>query len=332
MAAQGFGVSITGLGKYIPKKLVTTEALAKKLRISPDGILERTGIKTRYFVSGKETASWISTQAAKQALKRSRVPAKSINLIMGCTTSGDYAFPAMACKVQHLLGASQAGAFDLSASASGFPTAVALAADRLQNDPTVQHVLVIGTAVQSPYIDWNNPKMAGLLGDASAAAVLSRVPKGYGVLAHEILSQGENYDAARLRGGGSSFPMRRANVNKKLQYIEMDGVTMGRAFLKDQPAVMARALKKVGLDFADVHLFVFHQANLRLIQFLMDRMKLGMDKTFMTAGKLANTAEASIPITLCEAIEAGKIKRGDIIVLSGLGAGCILSVTVMKWY
>src|SRR3989338_2028564 len=125
MAAQGFGVSITGPGKYIPKKLVTTEALAKKLRISPDGILERTGIKTRHFVSGKETASWISTQAAKQALKRSRVPAKSINLIKGCTTSGDYAFPAMACKVQHLLGASQAGAFDLSASASGFPTAVA---------------------------------------------------------------------------------------------------------------------------------------------------------------------------------------------------------------
>lgn len=332
MPTADFGAGVTGLGKCIPSRRITTEFLAKKLGITPDWILNRTGIQSRYFVGEKETASLISAKSAGQALRRAGVKSDALQLIIGCTTSGDYVFPALASKVQHLLKAEHAGAFDLSASASSFSVALQIAADRLGCDPLAKNILIVGTAVQSPYIHWKSRELAVLLGDASAAVVVSRLPKGYGILASATISHGSIYDAARLRGGGSRFPMRPDNVGRSLQYIEMNGVLMGREFLKHQPVMIQNALTRSGLKTSDVRLFLFHQANLRLIQILMERMKLPMDKTFTTVERLGNTAEASLPISLCEAHEKGLIKRGDIVVMSGVGAGCILSVTVMKWY
>jgi len=318
MSGHKFGVGITGLGKGIPKKRVTTEALAKRLRVNPKVILERTGIQSRFFVDGEETASGISVKAAKQALERSGIQADSINLVIGCTSSGDYIFPATACKIQNLLGAHRAGAFDLSASAAGFPIALGLARDRLACDPSAEHVLVFGTAVQSPYLNWSDPKISPLLGDGAGAAVLSRIPKGYGILACDTQSKGEAYEAARLKGGRFK--------------IEMDGVTMGKEFLKGQPEIINRVLKKAGVSLNKVDLFIFHQANLRLIHFLMDRMKLSRSKTFTNVEHMGNTADASIPLALCEAVEQKRIKRGDWVVLSALGAGCLLSATALRWY
>ncbi len=312
-----FGVGILGLGRYLPKRKITNQTLAKKLRISPGLILERTGIENRFFAGPSETSAFMAFKAGRQALNRAGVKPNDIDLIMGCTSSGNYRFPAMACKVQDLLEARHAGAFDLAASASGFPIAVAAAADRLCCDSEVKNILVVGVAAQSPYINWKDPKIAPLLGDGSGAALIARVPKGFGVLTHVLLSRGDIYDAARLREGG---------------HIEMDGVVMGRAFLKDQPILIAKALKKAGVRLSDANLFIFHQANLRLIQFLMERLHLPMSRTFTNVAKVGNTADASIPIALCEAQEQGKIRRGDVVVLSGLGAGCILSVTVLRWY
>lgn len=329
---ETFGIGITGVGKYLPKQRVESASLAERLGVSTDWIQGRTGIVSRHFVSDGESASTISASAAQQALERAKISADQINLVIGCTSSGDYLFPAMACKVQDMIGASQAAAFDLNASSVGFQVGLSLAADRLRCDASLQHALVIGTAVQSPYIDWTNPKISILLGDGAAAAVLSRVPEGYGILASENLSNGEIFEAARLRGGGSSFPLRSGNVEKGLQFIEMDGVVMGREFLKKQPAIIEKCLEKAGLRMKDVDLFLFHQANVRLIQFLMDRMKLPMSKTFTNAERLGNTADASLPLALCEASEKGLIKRNDIVVLSGIGAGCLLGATVLRWY
>lgn len=313
------GVGITGLGRSLPKQCVTSESLAGRLGVKQDWILSRTGIQTRYFISEEETAASLSADAAIQALKNANTRPEDINLIIGCTTSGDYIFPAMACRVQALIGATNAGAYDISASAAGFQAGLTLAHDRLKGDSSTQKILVIGTAAQSPFINWNDPKISILLGDASAAAVVERIPKGYGILSSEIVSRGEHYEAARLKG-------------RNVQYIEMDGVVMGKQFLKEQPRIIEQTLKKAGLKVPDVDLFIFHQANLRLIERLMERMSLPMSKTYTNAERYGNTAEASVPLALFEAVEKKLVKRDSLVVLSAVGAGCTFAAVVLRWY
>lgn len=326
------GIGITGTGKYIPKNLVTNEDITKRLGVTSDWIIERTGIKDRYFVGNDETASGISAIASRQALERAGITAEDVSLIIGCTFSGDYIYPAMASKVQDLLGAKHAGAFDVLANCTGFQIGISLAADRLYCDSTLKHVLVIGTAVQSPYINWKDPESSMFFGDGAGAAVVSRAPKGYGVLSSEIFCNGGVFDAVRLRGGGSSHPIRPENVNDGLQYYEMNGMETWKQLIKYQPIVIRRALEKASLTTNDVDLFILHQANLKLIQYLMAKMKLPMSKTYTNVERIGNTADASLPIALCEAVEKGLIKRGHVIVISGVGAGFIFGATVLRWY
>lgn len=332
MSGLNSGVGITGLGKYIPRNVVTNEEVSRRLKISPEWIIERTGIKTRYFVSEGETASGISAIAAGQAIERAGIKAEDLGLIIGCTFSGDYKFPAMACKVQDLLGARHAGAFDVLANCTAFQIGIGLAADRLRCDPALNHILVVGTAVQSPYLNWGSPEASMFFGDGAGAAVLSRVPEGYGVLASDIFCNASVFDAVRIRGGGSSHPMRPENVNDGLQYYEMDGIETWKQVIKYQPMAVRRVLDKIGATVKDVDLFIFHQANLRLIQYLMGKMKLPMSKTYTNVERIGNTADASLAITLCEAVEQGLVKRGSMIVVSGVGAGFIFGATALKWY
>ncbi|MDD5218429.1 MAG: ketoacyl-ACP synthase III, partial [Candidatus Omnitrophica bacterium] len=322
------------LGRGVPKKKVTSRELAKKLKVTPQWILSRTGIRERRYLGPRETASGISALAARQAIARAGLQAEEIDLVIGCTSSGDYVFPPMACKVQALLGAKRAGAFDVSGSSAGFTIGLGIARDRLLADASLKNIVVVGTAVQSPYIDWDNLQMAVLLGDGSAAAVVSRVPQGYGILAFDTLSHGSLFDAAYLKGGGSRYPfIQGGNPGKtKLGFIEMDGVVMGREYLKEQPLVIHRVLHKAGLKMKDVDLLIFHQANLRLMQFLMERLNLPMSKTFTNIERFGNTADASIPLALCEASEKKILKRDHVVVVSGVGAGCILGAAVMRWY
>ena len=163
------GVGITGVGKYIPKRLLTTEEVAKRCNSTYEWIMERTGIETRYFVENGDTASGISSQAAEVALERAGISAQDLDLIIGCTFSGDYRFPAMAAKVQDLLGARKAGAFDVLANCTGFQIGLTIAADRMKCDPALNHALVLGTAVQSPYLNWNDPETSMFFGDGAGA-------------------------------------------------------------------------------------------------------------------------------------------------------------------
>lgn len=332
MTEFDFGVGIIGIGKYIPKAVLTTEEVGQRVGKSSEWILEKSGIRTRYIVGEGETASGMSAEASKVALERAGISPQDVSFIIGCTFSGDYIFPAMACKVQELIGARKAGAFDLLANCTGFQIGISLAADRLRCDDTLKHILVLGTAVQSPYLNWKEAETSMFFGDGAAAVVVSRVPKGYGEIASDVFCNTRVYDAVRLRGGGSSYPIRPENVNEGLQYYEMNGMETWKQLIQHQPVVVRRALEKAKIKTEDVALFIFHQANLRLIQYLMGKMKLPMSKTYTTVEKFGNTADASLAITLCEAVEEGFIKRDDHIVISGVGAGYIFGATVLRWY
>lgn len=326
------GIGITAVGKYIPRKLMTTEDVAKRCGSTSQWIMERTGIKTRYFVEDGDTASGISARAAGQALERAGISAQSLDLIIGCTFSGDYRFPAMAAKVQDLLGARKAGAFDVLANCTGFQIGLTIAADRMRSDETLNHVLVLGTAVQSPYLNWSDPETSMFFGDGAGAAIVSRIPAGYGLLSTQINCNGRVYDAVRLRGGGSSHPLTAENINDGLQYYEMDGMETWKQLIQYQPVAIEQALAKANLSIEDVDMFIFHQANLKLIQYLMGKMKLSMTKTYTNVERLGNTADASLSLALCEAVEENRIKRDDVVVISGVGAGYIFGASVFKWY
>ncbi len=326
------GVGVFGVGKYLPSKLVTNEMLEKSTGVKANDIVKNIGIESRYIVEDNETASDMSCIAAKKAIEMAGIEANQIGLIIGCSFTGDYVYPAMSCKVQELLNAKNAGAFDLMANCTGFQVGLSVASDRMMCDSEIEYGLVIGTALQSRFINWSDPQTAIYFGDGSGAAVLGRVPIDFGVLSSEVFTNGKVFDAVRMRGGGSSFPMRSDNVNDGLQYYEMNGMEVWKQVVQYQPKAIRRSLEKIDKKVEDVDFFIFHQANLRLIEYLMGKMKQPMTKTCINIVENGNTADASIAITLCDAVRGGHLKRGDLVVISGVGAGFTFGSTVLRWY
>ncbi len=331
-SADQSGVGVIGVGKYVPPKAVTNQDLETWTGIRAADIVAKTGISTRYVVEDGETASGISAQAACQALEMAGIAADRLGLIIGCTFSGDYIYPAMACKVQGLLGAGSAGAFDLLANCTGFQVGLSVASDRMRNDLAIDYGLVLGTAIQSRFINWSDPESAIYFGDGAGAAVLGRVPAGYGVLATEVFTNARVFESVRLRGGGSSHPLRPENIHAGLQYYEMNGLEVWKQVIQHQPAAIERALRKIGKTTSDVDFFIFHQANLRLIEYLMGKMRLPMTKTYTNVAEIGNTADASLAIALCDAVRQGLIRRDQLVVISGVGAGFTFGATVMRWF
>lgn len=332
MSNNDYGVGIIGLGKCLPKKLINSEDVEKTANLPAGDIEKKTGVKTRFICEDGDTASGLSALAATTALEKARVSAEDLDIIIGCTSSGDYKYPAMACKIHDLIKAKNAGAFDMQANCTSFTIGLSLASDRMHFDPTQKNSLVVGTAIQSRYLNWEDGDSAMYFGDGAAAAVIGQVPKGYGIIAHDTFTNSRAFEAVRLRGGGSTHPLRPENIHEGLQYQEINGMEVWKQVVQNQPKSIKRVLEKAGKTAKDVDFFIFHQANLRLIEFLMAKMKLDMSKTFTNVGKYGNTAEASIPLALCEAVENNKIKRGDLVLLSGVGAGFTFGSILMKWY
>lgn len=326
------GIGIIGVGKYIPIKIVTNEQVESWTGVSAQDIVTKTGIMARYIVEDNETASGISAIAAQQAIQGARITPEQIGVIVGCTFSGDYIFPAMACKVQDLIGARRAGAFDLMANCTGFQVGLSVVADRLRCDPSLAYGLVLGTAIQSRFIKWTDPESAIYFSDGAGAAVLGHVPAGYGFLSTEVFTNSSVFEAVRLRGGGSSHPLRPENINDNLQYYDINGMEVWKQVVQYQPKAIRNALAKAGKKIEDVDFFIFHQANLRLIEYLMAKMKQPMSKTYTNVAAIGNTADASLAIALCEAEEKGLLQRGHLVVISGVGAGFTFGASVIRWY
>ncbi len=330
--ANNFGVGIAGVGKYLPEEVVTNEQIEGWTQVLAETIEEKTGIRSRRIVSDNETASEISVLASRDALEMAGIEPEELGLIITCTFTGDYIYPAVSCKIQDLLGAKNAGAFDLLANCTGFQVGLGVTSDRMLVDSSIEYALVIGTAVQSRFIDWSDPNSAIFFGDGVGAAVLKQVPIEYGIISNEVFSNGRVFDSVRLRGGGSSFPMRNDNIDQGLQYYELDGMEVWKQVVQFQPKVIKRSLAKIDKTIEDVDFFIFHQANLRLIEYLMGKMKQPMEKTYTNVEEYGNTADASQAITLCDAVTKGLLKRGDLVVITGVGAGFTFGSTVMRWY
>lgn len=323
---------IIGWGVQVPEKVITNKDLEQIVDTTDEWIRERTGIQERHVAADpKETSATLGAAAARKALEMADIHPSKVGLIICATSSPEHIFPSTASVIQDLIGATNAGAYDLSAACSGFVYALSMARGSILAGDS-EYVLVIGAETLSRFVDWTDRGTCILFGDGAGALLVAASNVPGGILAVELGSDGSGADTLTLKAGGSAMPATLETVNNGDHYIRMDG----KAVFRFATRVMADATKKVlaraGLTTDDVDLVVPHQANIRIIQnSVYKQLKIPEDKVYVNLQKYGNTSTASIPIALVEAIEDGKVKPGDKLVFVGFGAGLTWAACAVEW-
>lgn len=321
------------MGKYLPELTVANAVIESNTGIAPGFVEKKTGICSRRVATDHETTSHMSAAASRQALSRSLLSGADIQRVVSCSFTGDYLFPALAAKVHQLLGMTDAClVYDILANCTSFTVALDTVIPAMREDPSERHSLIVGSSRMSRLVNPKDPNTAFYFGDGAAAVVLGDVPDGFGYLCSAHQTNSRVYDSVRLRGGGTNIPWSALTAAPEAQYTEVNGLEVWKQVVQYQPSVIRAALAKIGKTTDDVDFFIFHQANLRLIEYLMAKMKQPMTKTFTNVQCLGNTADASMLLALCEAAEHRCLERGMLVVVSGVGAGFIFGATVMRWY
>jgi len=328
---DGRYAQIIGWGMSVPEKVLTNDELAKVVDTTDEWIVTRTGIKERRVVAGeRESTATMSLRAAREALLIADLAPAQLDLIIVATATPEYIFPSTASVVQDALGASAAGAFDLSAGCSGFIYALSMAASVVRSG-AADHVLVIGAETLSRITDWTDRNTCVLFGDGAGAVVVSVHGERCGVLATELGSDGSGAQLLIMPAGGSRAPASHETVSSGGHFIKMNGREVFRFATTVMPKATEAVLRKAGWQSADVSLVIPHQANTRIIESAAKRLGLPPERFFVNVDRYGNTSAASIPIALCEAIGAGQIKPGDKLVLVGFGAGLTWAAAALEW-
>lgn len=323
-------VGILATGSYLPERVVTNHDLEKTMETSDEWIVSRTGIKARRVAAENEATSDLAFEAAKRALEAAGVAAAELDLIIVATVSPDMAFPSTACLVQAKLGAHKAAAFDISVACSGFVYGLSIAEQFITNG-VYKKALVIGAETLSRFISWEDRKTGMLFGDGAGAAVLGETETDGGILAIDIGADGNGAALLSVPAGGSRQPASERTVEERLHLIQMDGSEVFKFAVRVMGESAVRALTKASLSTVDIALLVPHQANIRIINSAVKRLGLPSEKVMVNVDCYGNTSAASIPIALDEAVKAGRVKKGDIVVLCGFGAGLSWGSAVVKW-
>lgn len=321
--------TITGLGKYLPEKIMTNHDLEKIVDTSDEWIKTRTGIEKRRIAADDQAASDLGVKAAQAALENANLQPEAVDLIIVATITPDMMFPATACLIQDRIGAKKAAAFDLEAGCSGFVYGISVASNFIESG-MYDTVMVIGTEVLSKIMNWEDRGTCVLFGDGAGAAILQATEQG-GILATDLGSDGSGADTLYMPAGGSLKPASPTTVKNKEHFLYMEGNQVFKFAVKTMGRASLKVLKKAGLKKEEVDLLVPHQANTRIIAAAAKRLKLSEDKVYVNLPEYGNTSAASVPIALAEAQEKGLLKNGDKIVLVAFGAGLTWSSAVMEW-
>ncbi len=314
----------------VPDRVLTNGELTALVDTSDEWIRQRTGIVERRIAADGETTYTLGLQAAQAALEVADLDPARLDLIILATVTPDYAFPATACLVQDALGAEKAAAFDLSAGCSGFMYGLSVAADLLVSG-SYRHALVIGSETLSRVTDWTDRNTCVLFGDGAGAVVLQASETPGGILSSVLGSDGSGGELLIVHAGGSAHPATDETVRNRQHFIQMHGRQVFRFATRVMPEASRQVLDRAGLDVEDVSLLVPHQANDRIIQAAARSLGVADDRVFSNLAQYGNTSSASIPIALCEAIEQGRVKRDDLIVCVGFGAGLTWAATAIRW-
>lgn len=321
---------IVGTGGYVPPRIVANDELAGLTGVTPAAIYRRTGIRERRWAAPDEATSDLTLRAATTALEAADVRATALDAIILSTTSPDTPMPSSACHLQRMLGAKQAFAFDLAASCSGFLYALSVG-DHLIRLGQANRVLVAAAEVKSRYLNFKDGDTAILFGDGAGAAVLAAGDERHGVLSVRLHADGSRAELIQIRAGGSRLPASEKTVAEELHTITMKGPSLFRVAVRRLETAVTETLKEHGLAIRDVNCFIFHQANGRLLDKVLERLGIPSDKTFTVIERYGNTSSSALPLTLDTAVRAGKVKPGDLVCLATIGGGITWGTALIRW-
>jgi 3-oxoacyl-[acyl-carrier-protein] synthase-3 len=322
---------ISSLATFVPPRVLTNADLEKMVDTSDEWIRQRTGIRERHIADPGVATSDLAVEAARTAVSRAGLTPDDIDLIIVGTTTPDMLFPSTACLVQHKLGASRAWGYDLFAACSGFTYSLTTAAQMVASG-ACRHVLVIGADVMSSIIDYTDRATCVIFGDGAGAAIVEATDDPeIGILDFENYVDGGGGQALCMPAGGSLKPATKETVEQRLHYVKQDGQTVFRFAVRNTEEVCRRILSRNELQASDIDLLVSHQANRRIILFAAEKLGVPEDKVVINIERFGNTTAATIPLALADAVDAGRIKRGDLLLMVSVGAGFTDGALLIRW-
>lgn len=327
-------MKIAGTGSYVPERVLTNADLEKMVDTTDEWILSRTGIRERRIAAPAEATSHMATKAAQRAMEAAGITADQIDLIIVATITPDTFFPSTACHVQRNLGATRAVAFDVSAACAGFLYAMQIARHFI-NSGNRKVALIIGADKLSGITNWKDRNTCVLFGDGAGAAILTAKPADdaddSGLLSSIMASDGRLTDILSVPGGGSAIPITPENADQRLNTIHMMGKEVFKAAVKNTCEACETAIERAGLTAENISLLIPHQANVRIVDAIRERLGLPAERAFLNLHKYGNTSGAAIAIALDEAVRSGAVKKGDNILLVAFGAGFAWAASVIRW-
>ena len=322
--------SITGVGSYVPSRILTNADLEKMIDTTDEWITTRTGIKERRIAAADEFTSDMAAHASKKAMAMAGVTAEQIDLIIVATITPDMPFPNTACLVQQKIGARRVAAFDVEAACSGFIYALEIG-QQFITSRTYDTVLVIGAEKLSTIVDWTDRNTCVLFGDGAGAAILQNRSDSHGLLTAVMGADGSNADLLYMPGGGSRCPATNDSVAGRQHFLRMTGKETFKNAVQAMYGAAKEALKQCHLDISQIKCVIPHQANQRIIDAVGERLGAKPEQLFVNLSRYGNTSAASVAIALDEAVSSGCVKRGDLVLLIAFGAGLTWGAAIIEW-
>jgi 3-oxoacyl-[acyl-carrier-protein] synthase-3 len=330
MSADKPRASFWGVGKYAPEKILTNADFEKMVETSDQWIVERTGMRERHVAAPDQAASDLGLAASQAALAAAGVAPSDLELIIVATVTPDYLFPNTACIIQDKLGVKNAGAFDLSAGCTGFVYACNTAAQFIENG-CYQRILVVGVDALTKITDYADRNTCILFGDGAGAAVMGPARKDGGILATHMKADGSLGALIHMPGGGSRMPATHESVDARAHFIKMEGRETFKNAVRSLCESAEYVLARAGYKSEDLDLLIPHQANLRIMTAVADRLKGPPEKTLVNIDKYGNTSSGTIPIAMAEAVDQGRLKPGHLLLNVAFGSGLTWGAHLVRW-
>jgi 3-oxoacyl-[acyl-carrier-protein] synthase-3 len=321
---------VAGTGAYLPERVMTNADLEKIVETTDEWITERTGIRERRIAAENEFTSDMGTKAALQALEMAKVSPDQVDLIIVATFTPDTIFPSTACRIQHAIGAKKAGAFDLQAACSGFLYALVVA-DQFLVSGLYRNVLVIGAEKISSVLNWSDRNTCVLFGDGAGAVLLRGTEEGRGLIVSDLGSDGGETEILTVPASGCRIPITQQILDQKSNCLFMAGKEVFKKAVTSMGTSTTQCLKAAGIESKSIKWVVPHQANLRIIDSLVQRLDLSRENVYVNLDRYGNMSAACIPVALHELNVAGKLDRGDLVLMTAFGGGLTWASAILEW-
>jgi len=327
---KGYTASITGVGSFLPRKVITNDDLTRILDTTDEWITKRTGIKERRIVEDGVAASDLAIEASLRALDDANVSPSEVDLIVAATITPDCLVPSTACFIQEKIGARNAGAFDLLAACAGFVYALSIARSFVVSG-AMKTVLVVGTECLSKITDYTDRSTCILFGDGAGAVVVQRGNGKREIVTTYLGSDGSQAELLMLPAGGSKLPASLKTIESRSHYIQLKGKELFKIAINNMVDMITKTAAENNMQVEDIDMIIPHQSNIRIIEAAMERLKLPRKRAYINIDRFGNTSSASIPIALDEIDKGGMLKSGDTVLLVAFGGGLTWGTSLIKW-